>query len=167
MAKQISENASKVQVDDSQLHWFWKLTTKWWFFPVFYVVLAFLATIQLLSINGKGTFSQFIDASAHIFFLILVFMPTGLQFYLSKFYYKYYLAYYISPVPSARQMELIMFTFDGFIIISIIMIQYFKLKKNITLKWLIITLIVLLLLAFFGCVADPEGVFKIMTPGGL
>lgn len=121
---------------NENLHWFWKLTTKWWFFPVFYIALVFI----FLAIKGK-----LIEGDDTIFniSMLLYLMPNGLF---------YFLGLDIGSgsflPPRIRYFPPL---FHTLFIFSIIIIQYFKLKKNKILKWLIILLILLLLLSFFGC----------------
>ena len=121
---------------------FWEVTAKWYFFPIFYVLLVLLLIFIKLKGNlfGEGAiFGYFIP--------VVVSMPSGLLYFI----YFPPLSKYITE---AIQLPLI-FSFHAVSVISIILIQYFKIRRNKILKWLIITLLVLILLAFFGCVVQP------------
>lgn len=71
MAKQ------KQNADDSQLHWFWRLTTKWWFFPVFYISLSLITFfLSILFIKFNHPLSFAIETSLITLFM----MPNGLVY---------------------------------------------------------------------------------------
>ena len=130
----------KENLSDSQLHWFWRLTTKWWFFPAFYVFLAFIfATIKAMdevsSISFSEIFGGFVGA--------LIYMPGGLVYWVHKL---------ISTDDYVFFAGILSYLFHPLVIILIIAIQYFKYKKNKIIKWLVITLFFLIVLAFSGCV---------------
>src|SRR3989344_8691426 len=114
----------KQKLDDSQLHWFWKLTTKWWFFPVFYVLFVVLLTIILW--NQKGGHS---DEAFSFFLYALYFMPNGLLYLLS----------YLSK-PLYTKTGALFFIFPGIVFIIstalIILPNYYKKQKSLR-KWII------------------------------
>lgn len=127
--------------DDSQLHWFWRITTRWYFFPLFYFFLVFILTI-ILGIVSKNFISNFLLAT--------FFMSDGLLYFVSiifgiKEMYSGFADTFSTYFP---------IFFNVGMIISIIVIVYYKLKRNITLKWLIIALILLILISFSGCVIN-------------
>ena len=121
--------------DDSQLHWFWKYTTKWWFFPVYYVVLVFL--LSFLYMLDKKEILALLG-----FAYILISMPIGLL--------------YLANIPKEGTYQ-VLSEWDGsyiFILLFIVLfsiITYYKYKKETILKWLIITLFLLITLSFVGC----------------
>ena len=119
------------------VHWFWNLTTKWWFFPIFYLFLVLLVTVIW---KVKGTERTFLSTLA----LLLIYMPSGLLVFLDKL-----------RVLTGDSLTITAGFFPYFFhpvaIASLIVIQYYKYKKNKILKWLVLTLLFLLVLAFVGC----------------
>jgi len=132
----------KQKLDDSQLHWFWKLTTKWWFFPVFYIILAMVYPIIVLNMEKFQGSSNFKDAYLEVLGTVIVFMPAGLSYYLT-----------LIGLDEDFFATIMVFIFPVFAIGSIILIQLYKLKKKKILKWLIILILLLMILSFFGCIA--------------
>ena len=124
----------KQNPDDTQLHWFWRLTTKWWFFPAFYVVLALL-------IPTFGT-------SADVWYAYLIsiaYMPLGIMFLLDLTKNNVFMDYLSIPF---------LIIFHIFLFSSIFIIHHYKVKKKIILKRLIILLLLFIILSFGGCVLD-------------
>ena len=77
---QTQPESNSKQIDDSQLHWFWKLTTKRYFFPVFYFSLLALQTIVYF-INKEGI--SVLLHPIYIFGNMIIFMffaPAGLLY---------------------------------------------------------------------------------------
>ena len=73
-----SQTASKI--DDSQLHWFWRITSKHSFFLYYHILLAFIIGITLI-IEGLiskdyNSFTVILVVLASIVFL----MPVGLLY---------------------------------------------------------------------------------------
>ena len=133
------------QTTEKELHWFWKLTTKWWFFPAFYVFLAFLLAIfesdVYLEIQLYGlpdgmlyTFGNFIGS--------LLTMSTGLLFWFQK----------IIPQDNWLLRLYLALFFIPLVIACTLAIYFFKHKKNKILKWLIVTSILLMVLSFLGLI---------------
>lgn len=133
MAKN-SPSQEKIQtskVDDSQLHWFWRITTKHYFFPFYYIGLTLLLAIMF----GYGGI-----------FPLLIGMPIGLTYLIAL------------PLEGLHQQKLINSDFAAILAVSfhliyttgIFTINIYK-KKGILLKWLIITLFLLATLSFVGC----------------
>ncbi len=123
-------------MNESELHWFWNLTSKWWFFPVFYVTITFLTYLNVYDKN---------DYELWVFLLFLLLLPAGLIFYIDtilQFFNLSDIVYWELPMLSAL-------IFHIFLIISIFFIFYFRSRKNKILKILIITLIILILLSFY------------------
>ncbi len=141
--------------NDSQLHWFWNLTTKWWFFPLFYLTLSFLFAV-LWRIISKS------PMSLYIILYTLYFLPNGfvmlippvnllLQYALGGLFGgigdDFYVGFPLLALP--------------LIILSILVIYYYKRKKNKILKWLIISLFLFLILSFLGCATNIQQIMKI------
>ena len=132
--------------DDTQLHWFWKLTTKWWFFPVFYLslnLLVFLLAITMFSITSA-------DFEYVLFYILM--MPSGLS-HLFLTFWKY--LFQKSELEWYFFLINIIVTFVFFIpffISSIIRIPYYRYKKNQILRKNIITLFLLISISFLGLV---------------
>lgn len=143
------------KVDDSELYWFWRLTTKWYFFPAYYLILAFLF---IVTIYQKRLLELSITSILFEFLLAIVYMPYGLIYLIGI--PKYGLNYRILSYGSAKENMIVIFNWIlYFIIIALfiylsILIYYYKRKKNIVLKWLIIALFLLVTLSFLGCVID-------------
>ncbi|MBI2659428.1 hypothetical protein HYX05_05015 [Candidatus Woesearchaeota archaeon] len=129
--------------DDSQLHWFWRLTTKWWFFPVFYV---FLVVLLVIIWKIKGENENFIP----LFFGLVITMPDGLLFFVEL----------VQGPSNDRYLQLAAFfpfIFHIFLITSVSIIVYFKYKEGRVLRWIILPLLILLISSFIGCaIAGPN-----------
>ena len=135
------ENAQRKSFD-----WFWDITTRWYFFPVFYVLLAFITVVSysfkigLSVVNSDNTlFNELFRnelMSMHSRFLNL--LGTPIYFILHRQYRPVLFLYYSIKISSAV-----------FVIYSAAVIQYFKIKKNKMIKWLVITLLLYILLSFF------------------
>ena len=133
--------------DDSQLHWFWKLTTKWWFFPVLYITLSLLVmlTIVLFSLKKIGGISDFFS----LWMLIILFMPSGIfaiinLLLIHKTFFTDGLAVLGYLLPGA-----LIHVFH--ITLIIVIYRAWKNKRKL-LRWLILTLFFLMILEFSGCV---------------
>lgn len=121
----------KQKSDDSQLHWFWRVTTKLYFFPLFYITLALLLSIL------DGLMRK--EVSLGTFFYALAMMPQGLLLLVGILHFVQ-----DSPLP-------IYLVFHPLLLASIIVINYYKTRKKVVLKWLIITWLLLIILSFAGC----------------
>ena len=119
------------------LHWFWRLTTQRWFFSGFYLALVLFLTIIWKIEGAKRDFFG-------VFLELLYFMPSGLLFILGRDG--------VIVSPSAQAAIVFPLLFHPAAIISVTIISHFKNKKNKILKWLILTLLFLLISAFAGCV---------------
>ncbi len=140
-------------VSNENLHPFWKFTIKWWFFPSLYIFLASLYII-IVGLTAAELLPGYIDGE-HANLLILYFMPHGLIYLLETFpiiKYIFQLVYYIPGASFLFDRGFFPLFFHLFFIASIIKIQNDKIKKRKVLKWLIVTLILLLVLSFSGCV---------------
>ncbi|MEK6984597.1 MAG: hypothetical protein AABX33_08535 [Nanoarchaeota archaeon] len=134
------------KIENSELHWFWELTTKGWFFPVFYVSLVLFLSLVHAYIDKEW--------SLFVFLQFLYLMPSGLGVLLNllNINFKedtYFKVLYVWPL-----------IFHLITLISIIAIVYFKQKKSIIIKWLIITLLLLMILSFVGCVGLMTGFIR-------
>ena len=69
----------KSQKPNSKIHWFWNLTTKWWFFPLFAFVLSFL---YLLIFDSEQLFKY--DAAWALWYSFGMFfsLPAGIAYYI-------------------------------------------------------------------------------------
>ena len=135
---------SILRKDDNgtKLNWFWTITTKAWFFPVYYLLLAFLLYIVLL-ISGDPA-----PPLALFLFYIILSMPIGL------IYITYIPFYGLNDKTYQDGSTLFYFMFIGFYLffaLTISLVQNFKNKKNKILKWMIIILLILITLSFLGC----------------
>ncbi len=134
-------------MDEPQLHWFWKLTTKWWFFPVFYLILALLSKIfDALTLASTSDYSFW-----EIFVLrkgMWITLLGGLSYYILL------PIDLVSKIPLDIGLNLIFIpitlVLDVVMLILMIYIPYCKIKRNIIPKKLIISLFFVLILSFFG-----------------
>ena len=141
----IVENSSKP-------HRFWEFTSKWYFFPLFYLTLAILFIIISKLIGRYLDVKDFVGIIS-LFLTVLYIMPSGLLFFLVLIGIK---DRYLT-VPALYFPIL----FHVFTVASIVVISYFKYKKHRILKWIIITLFLLFILSFIGCIipGTPRGPF--------
>lgn len=118
--------------DKKELHKFWDLTSRRWFFMFFYLLLALILSVYA-NIKYRA------PAPAFLGFILL--MPVGLIYLLGLF--------------DNTEVSSFIFVciFYLLTVFSINYIHYLKAKKGIILKWLIITLILLMMASFAGCVA--------------
>lgn len=136
---QVPENSANIQVPDS---FFWRISSKWYFFPAFYALLVLLFVFVL---SGEQSYrnGSFLDLEefGETFLLAIYFLPNGLLLIL----------------PEAKRMigEELFFVFPAifhaFWIISTIVIQIFKYKKKKILRWLVIAVFVAMIISFLGC----------------
>ena len=138
------------KIDDSQLHWFWRLTTKWWFFPVFYGFLILVSSL-LFALTSKNPFSFSHELGA-AFDFSLVLMPTGLGYYIqlpidlfSKEPLSLGLGFIFWPVA---------FIVDLWMIFLMFYVPYCQIKKNIIPKRLIISLYLVIILSLVGFILN-------------
>lgn len=121
--------------NNQQLNWFWNLTTRWWFFIVFYILASFVLEIFNLS-TGVFDRSEFLGFfAANLIFL----MPSGIISLLDIAF----------PVGIGIGVLLI-FAYHALLLSSMIAIPYFKCKKGKTLKWLIVISIFIIVISLFG-----------------
>ena len=120
--------------------WFWDITTRWYFFPVFYVMLALILTFSL-TLKGRVKFSEFF----RLLGWLLALMPLGISL--------------VFPILSKKKFEYITSVLlYAFPLFSVAVIQYYKIKKKKIIKWLIMTLVLYLLLCFYGCAIQEGGI---------
>ena len=119
---------------------FWRIAIKWWFLPSFHGFLALVFSIAMTFFSivvSQGNLS-FILGFPAIYFL----MPGGL------FYFAYLFTHYNKV---ADYVPILSFLFHILMIVSIFVIRYYYRNKNLILKWLIITIMLISLLSFMGC----------------
>ncbi|MEK6983619.1 MAG: hypothetical protein AABX33_03525 [Nanoarchaeota archaeon] len=125
------------QKGDSQLNWFWKLTTKWWFFPVFYVFLTMLLSLVDVIFHNKPNWLTYI-----------VFMPSGVMFIVqliikNKMFNDQFF------INTSLVWFAIFFHLINIFLIILITNTYNK--RKIVVKWVIIILMLLMIIQFLGC----------------
>jgi len=128
-----------------ELRGFWRIATKWYFFPLFYTILVLLLTVIPFSIKSRS-----LSVHMEIFLETLAFMPAGLLVLL-EFAGIDIDHLGIDFIRTENLVFILPIFFFVFAIASIISIQYFKNRKGKILKWLIITLLLVMLLSFLGC----------------
>lgn len=120
----------------SKLDKFWEITSKWYFFPALYLILSFLIFIYLRGYEDIEPIK--------ILLLTIYLVPNGV------FYFIYLYTGNKISVIFGNFLPLFYFTF---VIVVTLIIQYFKLRKNRIIKWLILLILLLFILTFFGCAA--------------
>lgn len=151
------EETVKVQKSNRELHWFWKLTTKWWFFPILYLSLVLTFSVITSIKSFTSGINSMLRNTLGTFLYTLILMPGGLVYFLQKL---------IDPTNFTDVAISLSLIFHPFAILSIILIYYFRYKKKIILNWLILILLLLIILSFSGCVLAGLTHFD-FTPGGL
>ena len=145
---------------------FWQLTTKPYFFVIYYLVLAFIFVLLTL-INTEG-----IVLDAHTLSLFLLNLPTMfVLFILTTFYMSSGLAYLAIVVPiygphqnvwDLRWIHLLTFILNA--LYGYMMIQVVSRNKSnrILSRWLIVLLLLLITLSFAGrIVGDVLGAYRL------
>ena len=111
---------------NEDLNWFWKLTTKWWYFPFMHLFLA------LVALRLKFLFKENIGVNLN-FFDILYFMSLALPVILSV-------------IPgTATFLLFLLFLFYIIVLFSSSIIYYYKVKHQKILKWVIFGIFLLLI----------------------
>ena len=140
--------AKKSQQPDSKLHWFWNLTTKWWFFPAFWFLLAVLFGVVF---DTNDLFYYGLDISWMVFYIFGIFMRLGLGF-------TYLILILINLI---MKLGFDMLSFLIILLTQAVFYVYFAVsifkivksrKKYMILKKHIIILFLLVLLGFIGLV---------------
>ncbi len=124
-------------INNAGINWFWKITAKTYFFPAYYTLLAFLiAVIMVLTGTdigiSDGLLGSFLGAVLLMWVGIIYFFPLPIKSVFDSNFYAF-----ILPI----------------IFVLGIILNYYRTKKNIILKWLVITLFLLITLSFAGCAA--------------
>lgn len=126
--------------DNTETNWFWELATKWWFFPSLYFILSILYyLIAKLFISNFGEGNLMIIAVYNI-----IIFPVGLITFGS-----FLLGYNSEPLLIALRGYYI-WIYYILTISLVIIITHYKNKRNKTIKWLIIILLMLLVFTFIG-----------------
>ena len=137
----------KKKLDNSKLHWFWKITTKWWFFPLSPFLMSFL---YLIIFNRDYLFYYDLSWALWVTFgLSFFFIPAGIAYFIMLF---------IELITGWSNLSLLaMFIviltsaiFYVYFTVSIFKIVKSKNKENKILKKRIIILLLLILLSFIG-----------------
>ena len=156
----------KKKPDNSKLHWFWKITTKWWFFLVFYYSLYLIFNIlyEFFRPGGYNSldfhYTFFLIRRDGGIFGILSFLFRSIagilgESLLSLLFFPFGLVAILDLIFPNSGDFLSFFPFfigNAFIFSLMIAIPYFKYKKKQILKWLIIALFLVMILSFSGCV---------------
>ena len=135
-----------IKHSEKQLHWFWNLTTKWWFFPLAFFIMNFLYLTIFKIWFYDASWLDYIFGAFYLFFAL----PFGLSYFVLKF------------------IQLIMGTNLGFLPLFIILpiaaifyvyfaVSIFKIvksrnKENKILKKQIKILFLLIFLSFIGLI---------------
>jgi len=122
---------------------FWKLAIKWYFFPVLYIILAILFTLISLIKESKGL-NDFEELGG-IFLMTLYFLPNGLILLIEGF------GSYVRGKVDQDFFLVFPIAFHIFWIASVGVIQFFKIKRDRIIRWLIITVFLAMILSFIGC----------------
>jgi len=145
------EDLSPKNTNTSEIHWFWRLTTKWYFFPSLYLILAIILSMLAIILKSNVFESQLSEIKdfPNALSFMLIFLGSGLIFLI------------LPSITSLLEVPRFMPDFFSwalvlishiFIISSYFVIPYFWKKKKIILKKLIIVLLIFLLLNFSSCV---------------
>lgn len=130
---------------DLKLHWFWNLTTKWWFFPLFAYLLSFL---YLLIFDSGQLFYYDITWSLWLTFGMFISIPSGIAYFIIAViqlitgWNMFFVGGIVIMLTSA--------TFYVYFAVSIFKIV--KSKENKIFKKRIITLFLLIILSFIGII---------------
>lgn len=141
------------QTSDKKIHWFWNLTTKWWFFPLFWF---FLSVLFGVIFAASDLFYYNLDVSWMIFIIFGIFMnmPQGLAYLILLLINLIIKVGYDSP-----SLLIILLTHTIFYVyfaVSIFKIVKSKNKENKILKRRIIILFLLILLGFIGLIVTNK-----------
>lgn len=131
------------------MYWFWNLTTKWWFFPIFSLLLSFFVEIIL---EPSLLYYPLINIQKSLT-ITLHFMPIGLlnlihwpiDFLLSKLGVPFIFSYI---------MDIVEIVFYAYISITIFRIVETRRTENKILKRQIKLLFFIILLSFLGIILD-------------
>lgn len=126
------QKLKKEKKDESQLDRFWDITSRWYFFPLLFILLG----IFFVLITG-GKPIAIIGV-----FMLLPFLPLGLLT--------------IVGVEIGKSADMVAVVFWGFVLYSMVKIIRDRIKKNIIHKKLIVILLLLIILAFAGCVGGAN-----------
>ncbi len=129
---------------------FWKLSVKWWFFPLIYIILSEIALLYIINpmSNRNVMPATEIKLITNLMFAAPLYMGLGLQFIIDKMMYTQQ-----NSVLNRGIGVVFSVAIPIFILISSIVLQKTYKSKGVILRWLVIILIVLIILTFGGCVA--------------
>ena len=132
----------ETQEKNSEIRGFWRLATKWHFLPFYYVFFAIIYGVIRLN-KDVISLHPISDNPLGYFIFALWFMPFGL------FNYPILNNIANALVPFLYFLIIVPFFQCGLLISSLI-IHYYKSRENKVLKVLIITWLVLILTSFIG-----------------
>ena len=122
----------KTKIDDSKLNWFWRITTKWYFFP-FYYLLVFLLSRFFIIYDTRSSLDYF----RPMFYAVPLVILYILGYIIKIIHYKISLSAFFSLLP------IIIWIYHILLISIFVFVPYYRIKKVI-LKKLILILIIFL-----------------------
>ena len=122
------ETSGKVKAGKVRFDWFWDITTRWYFFPILYVLLALILSVLLAPEYNNP----------YVTILISVLVLPSFSLYSTTF-------------RNFGGTNVILFLYI-FIILSAVTIQYYKVKKKKVIKWLVMLLLVFFLMTALGMI---------------
>src|SRR3989344_8507999 len=72
-------DAETSQYSSGSFDWFWKITSKWYFFPLFYILLVLIFSAIAASVEGDDW-----NEIGSFFLLGLYFLPSGIFFFIPE-----------------------------------------------------------------------------------
>lgn len=130
-----------------KINWFWNLTTKWWFFPLFWFLLAFLYGVLF---SADDLFYYNLDVPWILFNIFGIFMnvPLGISYLILMIINLIFEVGF--DFLSLLIILLTQAIFYVYFIVSILKIIKAKNNENKILKKCIVILFLLILLGFIG-----------------
>ena len=136
------------KLDDSKVHWFWNLTTRWWFFPMFVYLLSFLYAIIF---ENYEIFYYGIDIPWIVYYTFgtFLFLTAGIA---------YFVLLIIQLIVNGNIGFLVILSipiqaiFCVYVVASVFKIVRYKNEENKILKKQIKILFLLISLSFIGLV---------------
>src|SRR3989344_8029154 len=77
----LQEKPQTSKIDESELHWFWRITSKPYFFILYYIILAFI-----IAVISNVTDDSIFNSLPLVFIIIVLFMPNGLIYLVLHFF---------------------------------------------------------------------------------
>ena len=120
--------------EESELNWFWRISSKWWFFPLMFFLMMILEYLDMLRYGG--------------FLQGLIYLPYRLLQFFQYFTVPFPNLILNGPYYSKILAFFLIIVVNSFFISSVIAIGYYKKIKNQILKWLIILWLAYILYLF-------------------